>query len=60
MNYGLGQILISHGLRSLPAIHANCCESPLPRNRLPMQKGLSMYPVIALVALTMFTWIVAM
>ena len=53
------QILMSHGLRSLPAIRAKCCESPLPRNQLPMQKGHSIYPVIAMIALTLFTWIVA-
>ena len=51
---------MSHGLRSLPAIRAKCCESPLPRDRLPMQKGHSTYPVIALIALTMFPRIVAM
>ena len=50
----------SHGPKSFSATRSRRRESRLPPTSCPMPKGLSMYPVIALIVLMLFTWIVAM
>ena len=50
----------SHGRKSLPATRARCRVARLPRNQSPdAERTFSMYPVIALIVLMLFTWIVA-
>ena len=58
MRYGPGSILVAgnHSLRLAQDVASRACRAT---NR-PMPKEHSMYPVISLIVLTLFTWIVAM
>lgn len=50
----------SHGPESFSAPRSRRRDARLLHSRCLMPKGLSMYPVIALIVLMLFTWIVAM
>lgn len=56
----LGTWTDSHGRKSFPPTRARCRVARLPRSRSPdAERTFSMYPVIALIVLALFTWIVA-
>lgn len=58
-NDGSGPMLLSRGRYRSLRLAQDVASRTCPHTGCPMPKGHSMYPVIALIALTLFTWFVA-